>query len=123
MNSNVIAIVSATVAVFSGGGFVFTRIRKAFKTVEQLDRLIKMVEPLDRLIEMVEPLKKLVPIVDSIETVITKELEHNHGSSMKDDLHGMAVSFGLTQRQVDDLGDVVTEIQTVLNNHILKGED
>lgn len=119
MSDKAIAIISSIVALFSGGGLLLTRLRKAFKTMDKLERLIQMVEALE----------KLVPLVDSIESVISKELEHNHGSSMKDDLHGMAVGFGLTQRQVDDLEDVVTditstvtEIQTVLQNHILKGE-
>lgn len=40
----------------------------------------------------------------AIDDVITRELEHNHGGSIKDDVHGMAVALGLLQRQVTEQG-------------------
>ncbi len=33
---------------------------------------------------------------------------HNHGSSMKDDLHGLTVGYGVLARQVDDIEDRLT---------------
>lgn len=39
--------------------------------------------------------------VTVIQRITESELEHNHGSSMKDDVHGMAVSLGELQRRVD----------------------
>lgn len=38
-----------------------------------------------------------------IRDLLEGELEHNHGSSMKDDVHGIAVSVGKLQRDVDDM--------------------
>lgn len=46
---------------------------------------------------------KAARALDAIQTVVERELEHNHGSSMKDDVHGMARAIGKLQRQVDDL--------------------
>lgn len=41
--------------------------------------------------------------ISAIHRLVSRELERNHGSSMKDDMHGIAVSVGMMQRQVDDL--------------------
>lgn len=41
--------------------------------------------------------------LDELNDLASRELEHNHGSSMKDDLHGLAVAVGQQQRQLDDL--------------------
>jgi len=38
--------------------------------------------------------------MDAIDNIITRELEHNHGSSIKDDVYGLAVAFGKLQREV-----------------------
>lgn len=35
--------------------------------------------------------------------IVTRELEHNHGSSIKDDVHGTAVAVGQLQRRVGHL--------------------
>lgn len=63
-------------------------------------------------------LRKAFRMLDTVETVVSRELEHNHGGSMKDDLYGMAVGFGLTQRQVDDLEEVVYSIRRQLDMHL-----
>lgn len=50
--------------------------------------------------------KKLLVIVQAvlaIHAIVQRELEHNHGSSIKDDIYGMARSFGETQRLLDDV--------------------
>ena len=49
----------------------------------------------------------LVRRLDALDQLLTRELTHNHGSAMKDDLHGIAVSIGRMQRVQDDtLADV-----------------
>lgn len=35
--------------------------------------------------------------------IVERELEHNHGSSIKDDVHGIAVAVGLLQRRAAEL--------------------
>lgn len=44
-------------------------------------------------------LRTLVLKLDRLDRLASKELEHNHGSSVKDDVHGIAVSVGLLQRE------------------------
>lgn len=39
--------------------------------------------------------------VDAVLDLVHRELEHNHGSSMKDDVHGIAMALGRTQRDLD----------------------
>lgn len=67
---------------------------------------------------IVKGIRKAFHMIDTVETIVTRELEHNHGSSMKDDLYGMAVGFGLTQRQVDDLESVVYQLRAQLDRHL-----
>jgi hypothetical protein len=40
--------------------------------------------------------------IEAVRHLVQRELEHNHGSSMKDDVHGMAVAIGQLQRDRDD---------------------
>lgn len=42
--------------------------------------------------------REMVDAVRAIRHLVERELDHNHGSSMKDDIHGMAVAIGLLQR-------------------------
>jgi hypothetical protein len=63
-------------------------------------------------------LRKMFNMVDIIETIVSQELTHNHGSSMKDDLYGMAVAFGLTQRQVDDMEEILYDHVKRFNQHV-----
>jgi hypothetical protein len=66
----------------------------AFTVLGHLARKARNVaRKLDRLEELLRPAAKTV----------AKELTPNTGSSMKDDLHGMAVSLGEAQRRLDDL--------------------
>jgi len=44
----------------------------------------------------------LVHKLDAIDEVTQRELTHNHGTSMKDDVHGLALSIGELQRARDD---------------------
>lgn len=41
--------------------------------------------------------------LDRIWQLASRELEHNHGGSIKDDVYGTAVAIGKTQRQVERL--------------------
>ena len=56
--------------------------------------------------------RKAARALDAIEQLVSRELEHNHGSSMKDDVHGLAVALGQLGRHVDDLD---TAFQAHLN--------
>lgn len=46
--------------------------------------------------------RNVVQAIAAIQHIVERELEHNHGSSMKDDTHGMAVAIGKLQRDRDD---------------------
>lgn len=39
----------------------------------------------------------------AIDAIVQRELEHNHGSSIKDDVHGIAVAVGLLQRRAAEM--------------------
>lgn len=43
-----------------------------------------------------------------LKTVVNRELTHNHGSSLKDDVYGLAIGQRLLARQVDDLDERFT---------------
>jgi hypothetical protein len=61
---------------------------------------------------------------ERIEEVTTRELEHNHGSSMKDDVHGVAVAVGVAQRDINDLRADVEILGDALRDHLDKqGKD
>lgn len=46
--------------------------------------------------------RRLVHKLDAIDQLLTQELTHNHGSSIKDDVHGLALSIGEMQRDRDE---------------------
>lgn len=48
-------------------------------------------------------LRSLVLKIDRLDRIASKELEHNHGSSIKDDVHGIAIAIGTLQRDHDEL--------------------
>lgn len=41
--------------------------------------------------------------LEAIDALLSRELEHNHGSSIKDDVAGTAVAVGKLGREVDNL--------------------
>jgi hypothetical protein len=45
--------------------------------------------------------RNVVRAIAAIQHIVERELEHNHGSSMKDDMTGMAVAIGKLQRDRD----------------------
>lgn len=42
--------------------------------------------------------RNMVRAIGAIQHLVERELDHNHGSSMKDDLTGMAIAIGKLQR-------------------------
>lgn len=54
------------------------------------------------LIFLAAKIRNVVQSIVAIQHIVERELEHNHGSSMKDDTHGMAVAIGQLQRDRDD---------------------
>ena len=56
--------------------------------------------------------------IAAIHDIVERELEHNHGSSMKDDVHGMAVAIGVLQREHDEDRRVVQMLLAIAaRNH------
>lgn len=47
--------------------------------------------------------RRAARVLDAIQALVERELEHNHGGSIKDDVHGTAVAVGVLQRRVSDL--------------------
>lgn len=45
--------------------------------------------------------RRLVRIGSAIEHMVSNELTHNHGSSIKDDVYGIAVAVGKLSRRID----------------------
>lgn len=45
---------------------------------------------------------------EPVKTVVQRELTNNHGSSIKDDVDGIAVAVGALSRQVDDIDERLT---------------
>jgi hypothetical protein len=46
--------------------------------------------------------RKGLQAIGAIQDIVERELEHNHGSSIKDDVHGMAVAIGKLQRDREE---------------------
>jgi len=51
------------------------------------------------LVYLARLVRKAVIKLDAIDKLTSRELERNHGSSMKDDVHGMAIALGILQRE------------------------
>lgn len=78
--------VAVAVSVFSAGlaGLVYLIrvVRSGFKYADDVNELVAMTGDIKRL--------------------LTKELEHNHGGSIKDDIHGLAVGLHDLRTQFDE---------------------
>jgi hypothetical protein len=57
---------------------------------------------LTALVYLARGILNVVRTIDAIQHIVERELEHNHGGSIKDDTHGMAVAIGKLQRDRDD---------------------
>lgn len=61
--------------------------------------------------------RRAVQTIGAIQDLVERELQHNHGSSMKDDVHGMAVAIGQLQRDRDDDRDVLDNALALAAKH------
>lgn len=50
---------------------------------------------------------RLAQAVLAIQNIVQRELEHNHGSSMKDDVYGMAIALGRAARRLDEFEEAL----------------
>lgn len=79
------------VAVLTAIGVLFRWARNGFKKYESGAELI----------ELREDIKVLVSMSGGISELLQRELNHNHGSSMKDDAHGTAISVRIAHERID----------------------
>lgn len=52
---------------------------------------------------LIRVLWRALRLIGVMHDIVTRELEHNHGSSIKDDVYGTAVALGQTQRRLDEV--------------------
>lgn len=52
--------------------------------------------------------RNLARVLHAVHELVDRELTNNHGSSMKDDVDGLAVAVGAMSRLVDDLDERLT---------------
>lgn len=62
-------------------------------------------------------LRRLIRRLDRVDEVLRRELDHNHGSSIKDDVHGVAVASHESNRKLDNLSDQVDVLRRRLDAH------
>lgn len=91
MLTDIAAGAGLLVAALTAFGVMFRRLRASFRAVEDLSALLAMTEGLRDLVE--------------------RELNHNHGSSLKDDVHGIALGVQRAHNRVDQVVGVVEELQ------------
>ncbi len=60
---------------------------------------------------LVRRLRKAARVLDVIERVVQRELNHNHGGSVKDDTAGTALAVGRLARTVDNLVHRVSDLE------------
>lgn len=66
---------------------------------------------------VIRKLRKAARVLDAIDRVVHRELTHNHGSSIKDDAVGTALSVGHLSRTVDDLVHRVSDLERTRDLH------
>lgn len=84
-------------AALTGIGVMFKWMRGGFRGVEEGAQLLASAADIRQLLAMSEDIKR----------VVERELNHNHGSSMKDDAYGTAISVRLAHQRIDDVHDVL----------------
>lgn len=62
--------------------------------------------------------KRLVRLLIAMHALIEHELTHNSGTSIKDDVAGLAVAMGAVSRQVDNIDDRLDNVETFLTDHL-----
>lgn len=72
---------------------------------------------------LVKRIRSVVRTLDVIEAVVQRELHNNHGSSIKDDVTGIAVAVGKLGRDVDELTGQLSDVDTRLGAYglVLEG--
>jgi hypothetical protein len=66
----------------------------------------------------VDDLGELISMTADIRNLVQRELNHNHGSSMKDDSHGTAISVRVAHERIDQLDDTL-RLLAEANNLVL----
>lgn len=64
-----------------------------------------------RLVAFANSLEYLVSRVNEIEQLLAHELRHNHGSSIKDDVHGTAIALQVANQRIDDLQNQISNLE------------
>lgn len=64
--------------------------------------LVTLASAVKATVFLARAVRSLVHKLDAIDELLQQELTHNHGSSIKDDVHGMAMSIGGLQREQDE---------------------
>lgn len=82
-------------AVLGALAYIARWVRRATRTLQAVHRIVE--RELDAG-DTCEP----------VATVVARELTNNHGSSLKDDVDGIAVAVGALSRQVDDIDERLT---------------
>lgn len=95
--TEVAAGVILAAAALTGFGVLFKWLRGGFRTVEDGAQLLAAAKDIRQLVAMSSDIKALVE----------RELNHNHGSSMKDDAYGTAISVRLAHERIDGIHDVL----------------
>lgn len=58
----------------------------------------------------VEDVALLLTMTEDLKAVIDRELNHNHGSSLKDDVHGIAISVHRAHNRIDELENTLANL-------------
>lgn len=58
---------------------------------------------------LTQKVRRLIRVMETLNAVVTRELTPNHGGSMKDDVHGTAVSTHELEKRVDALSDALAD--------------
>lgn len=85
--SDLAAGVVLAAAAITGAGLLLRWARRGFKTVDDAELLLSMTQDIKR--------------------VVDRELKNNHGTSLKDDVHGIAISVHRAHNRIDGLEDAL----------------
>lgn len=95
------------VAGLTAAGVAFKWLRGGFRTVEDGADLLASAGDI----------KQLVAMSSAIKRIVERELNHNHGSSIKDDTTGTAVSVRLAHARIDEIHDLFSTFAEA--NHLV----
>lgn len=92
--NDAVTLAGGVLAVTAGAGVLA---RKVWRIARALDRLLDLARESN--------------------DIVSRELEHNHGSSIKDDVHGLALAVGELQRRQDDQDDALQRLLILQQLH------